>query len=678
MFEGPYSSEEFFEEARFYIEASMQDRKTDKPDYDDLLFAMSMINNGQYVNPPRFLNPESFQNDLTYVMRFGRPEGFERVDAFEKFKEAYDKFAPTILKEYQERMEGIVSDVDDEYEAYQGDALDHAQDQYTRDTDDEFNQTSPLSVDSMARYFIRHTINAQQRNMRANGNLDGPLKIDANIKKSIATGFATITRDPLHTLKILYGRSDTMHPIGVRHFLHALDPDFYQLMVQRNNPELQNSNAIPESSMPARDINKYMLKAQTVARNLMDPTMEPRHFFLALLEDNQVASELNALNNSARKVDLAKIRDHFYTEDAPVNVDNPEPSAAFTQMLADIGPEFADANGKFGASLAVQKMLETYPEIQDKLRQAGFTQRRLDRWAAMAGKEVKAAANVHRPFKIQDHVFKEAIEKYTKNITQMADDGKLDPIIGRDDELEQMKTIMTHRKKKNPMVIGEPGVGKTALLHGYAQDVVDGNVPDNQKGAQVLELDLKALVAGTRYRGDFEERLQNIIDGVAERNERGDRPPIILGIDEAHTLVGLGNASSQTQGADQFLKPALQEGNLWTIMFTTEDEFTKHIEGDGALERRTQTLKVEEPTPEHTVAILKGLRDKYEDHYDLSISDEAIEDMVKLAGKYVTNRNFPDKGIDLLDGAGAVAFKKGKDTVDRDDVVEVVARMAKL
>lgn len=677
MSDGPISTSTFFEELRIYIEASVQERDGTSPNFDDLLYGVSLIDEGQFIAAPRNLNNFGLLNDLRYVQQFGRPEGFERQDPFTQFKKAYSELAPKILKEYQAGMASVVDQLEAEHSQYAKEALDHAQDQYREKAQREFNGTSPLSVHSMTEFLVRNIVNATQANRRAARKLDGPLTIDAETEKEISNTFSSATRDPVDTLFVIEGRTPEMRPLRVRNFLRALDPKFFELITTRNNTQLANSSAVPESSMPSNELTKFILRAQTEARTLGDDELQPKHLFLALLDDEKVKAELNSLNRSARKVEIGELRWAFTTADtSKASADNPQASAEFNEALALVGPEFHESNGKFAASKAVQKMLEEYPEISATLSEAGFTPRRFERWSEIAGKEIKPVN--HKPFKISDHVFKEAIKEFTRDITEMANDGKLDPIIGRADELEQMKTIMTHRKKKNPMVIGEPGVGKTALLHGYAQDVVKGDVPDNQKGARVLELDVQALIAGTQYRGQFEERLRNIIDGIAERNERGDRPPIILGIDEAHTLVGLGTSTGQAQGASQFIKPALQEGNLWTIMFTTEDEFTKHIEGDGALERRTQTLKVEEPSPEDTVKILMGLRGKFEDHYDITIPDEALEDIVGLAAKYVNNRNFPDKAIDLLDGAGAVAFKKGKDTVDRDAVIEVVARMAKL
>ncbi|MEM6903562.1 MAG: ATP-dependent Clp protease ATP-binding subunit, partial [Pseudomonadota bacterium] len=296
----------------------------------------------------------------------------------------------------------------------------------------------------------------------------------------------------------------------------------------------------------------------------------------------------------------------------------------------------------------------------------------LKRWGEISGSDLPTPANT--PFKVDEHQFQAVLREFTTDITEQAKNGKLDPIIGRDQELEQIKTILTQRKKKNPIVIGEPGVGKTAMLHAYAQAVVNGDAPE----AQVVELDVAGLIAGTRYRGDFEERLKTLINGIAERNAAGGRPPIILGIDEAHMLVGLGANSGDAQGASQFIKPALQQGDLITMMFTTEDEYRKFIAKDGALERRVQPVKVDEPSPEDTVEILKGLRSKYEDHFDVTITDDAIEAVVQLGSRYIHDRNFPDKGLDVIDGAGAAALRDGKETVDRDAIIETVARMAKL
>ena len=238
------------------------------------------------------------------------------------------------------------------------------------------------------------------------------------------------------------------------------------------------------------------------------------------------------------------------------------------------------------------------------------------------------------------------LEQFGRNLTQAARENKLDPVIGRRVEMERVMQVLSRRTKNNPVLIGEPGVGKTAVVEGLAQAIVHGDVPETIKDKQIYSLDMGSLVAGSRYRGDFEERLKKVLKEI---RTRGD---IILFIDEIHTLVGAGAAEGSIDAA-QMLKPMLARGELQTIGATTNDEYRKHIEKDAALERRFQPVKVEEPSVEETVEILKGLRDRYEAHHRVIITDAAIQAAAELADRYISDRFLPDKAIDLVDEAGA-------------------------
>src|SRR6266704_2947435 len=238
------------------------------------------------------------------------------------------------------------------------------------------------------------------------------------------------------------------------------------------------------------------------------------------------------------------------------------------------------------------------------------------------------------------------LDQFGRNLTQLAREGKLDPVIGREKEIERVMQVLSRRTKNNPVLIGEPGVGKTAIVEGLSQAIVKGEVPETLKGKQLYTLDLGALVAGSRYRGDFEERLKKVLKEI---RTRGD---IILFIDELHTLVGAGAAEGAIDAAS-ILKPMLARGELQTIGATTLDEYRKHLEKDAALERRFQPIKVEEPTVAHTIEILKGLRDRYEGHHRVTISDQALVAAANLADRYIADRHLPDKAIDLIDEAGS-------------------------
>jgi hypothetical protein len=238
------------------------------------------------------------------------------------------------------------------------------------------------------------------------------------------------------------------------------------------------------------------------------------------------------------------------------------------------------------------------------------------------------------------------LDQFGRNLTQAAKEGKLDPVVGREQEIERIMQVLSRRTKNNPVLIGEPGVGKTAVVEGLALDIVNGKVPETLKDKQVYSLDLGSLVAGSRYRGDFEERLKKVLKEI---NQRGD---IILFIDEIHTLVGAGAAEGAIDAAS-LLKPKLARGELQTIGATTLDEYRKHIEKDAALERRFQPVQVPEPSVQLTIEILKGLRDRYEAHHRVSITDGALTTAANLSDRYINDRFLPDKAVDLIDEAGA-------------------------
>jgi ATP-dependent Clp protease ATP-binding subunit ClpB len=384
-----------------------------------------------------------------------------------------------------------------------------------------------------------------------------------------------------------------------------------------------------------------LTEAQSLAVTRDNPYIEPAHILLAMLQQDdgpKALLERAGVKVQALATGLTKQIDKLPQVQGAEQVQAGRDTVSLLQGAEKEAHKQGDpyiASEMFLLALADHK-----GETGELARDAGLTRKALE----AAVKAVRGDQKVDNP---EAEGQRESLKKYTLDLTERARQGKLDPVIGRDEEIRRAIQVLQRRSKNNPVLIGEPGVGKTAIVEGLAQRIVAGEVPDSLKSKRVLVLDMALLLAGAKYRGDFEERLKGVLKEVAK-----DEGQTIMFIDEIHTMVGAGKADG-AMDAGNMLKPALARGELHCIGATTLDEYRKYIEKDAALERRFQKILVGEPTVEATIAILRGLQEKYEVHHGVEITDPAIVAAAELSNRYITDRFLPDKAIDLIDEAAA-------------------------
>ncbi len=397
------------------------------------------------------------------------------------------------------------------------------------------------------------------------------------------------------------------------------------------------------------DLNKLTIKAQEVLHGTQQIAVEHQHQSIdtghllksILTNDREVVpyllKQLN-VNTGMLETALDKIIEGY----PKVSGGQTYMSNEMSRILNMAFTEMKQFNDEFvSVEILFYTLLDAKDAIGSLLKDNGITKKNLKEsiMSLRKGESVKSAT--------QEDTY-QALEKYAKNLNALAKEGKLDPVIGRDDEIRRVLQILTRRTKNNPILIGEPGVGKTAIAEGIAHRIIEGDVPENLKTKVVYSLDMGALIAGAKYKGEFEERLKSVVKEVVKADGE-----IILFIDEIHTLVGAGGGGEGAMDAANILKPALARGELRAVGATTLNEYQKYFEKDKALVRRFQTVMVDEPSTEDAISILRGIKEKYENHHKVMIKDAAIISAVELSQRYITERHLPDKAIDLIDEAAS-------------------------
>jgi len=401
----------------------------------------------------------------------------------------------------------------------------------------------------------------------------------------------------------------------------------------------------------AINFNKLTIKsqealqnAQEIASSYSNQTIEPEHLFAALIQDKE-GIVISTLMKLGVNKDYIQIKAGELLEKLP-KVTGAGSAQSYSRETTDVLENaFKEAGVLKDEYVSTEHILLALTEskrsaVADLLKSQKVTKNEV----LKALKEVRGSNRVSGQNPEDTY---QALLKYGKNLNELAAKGKLDPVIGREDEIRRVLQVLSRRTKNNPVLIGEPGVGKTAIAEGLAHRIIQGDVPESLKSKQIIALDMGSLVAGAQFRGQFEERLKAVLKEVQESNGE-----IILFIDELHTVVGAGAAQGSVD-ASNMLKPALARGDLRTIGATTLDEYRKYIEKDPALERRFQPVFVGEPDIEDTISILRGLKEKYEVHHGVRITDGAIVAAAQLSDRYISDRFLPDKAIDLVDEAAA-------------------------
>lgn len=710
----------FFVQFRDNVQAIRITRGAAAPTWDDVVVGLAETGSTHSVLSEQQISSQGLSRDVLFSLHFGRPKPVIGRYA-DWITEVLDQKVRTrVMRDFQRYAKQLDFWKDPNSKQLVQDLLQQTRDRlkdHAEENDDPDNKT----ITRLARdLVIKNTREFLEQLQDGNRHIDmreDSVEYDRyNTAHNAVSGFQDYIKSKdrlvrVETDPLVYIRKsipeEGMTPFSLVETVKGSVDPFLQYTLYRNGM-LTPEDYKPPCKMPNQTIIDQGLTALQFAERTRDKIVTPLHLLPGLLQNREVMLAINDLDQAGvlsekdepdplmmmfgGKPGRNFIKFHAAVREAiaPDTGDekfrhvprvNPQLQRFLRRVesVVGAGPE-AYASARMFAELIKNK------QVRADLIKAGLTKDQivqlpktlLERSDKQKEEEQKAGKKKpENEQKVDDRTLEMLLDEYSSDRTKLAMDGKLDPLIGREAELNQMMRILLQRGRSNPFLLGEPGVGKTALFDGLAQFIASGKAPKALIGARVIILDLSSMNSGAMYRGQFEGRLLPIIQGVAERNAKNDKPPIILCIDEAHTALQAGTAEG-TPGAGDLLKPYLTKGELSIIGATTQADYAKYIEPDHALVRRFQPVFVDQPKDPEAIEILKGLKRQFTSHHDIEVSDELLGLMVRLTNRYLPNLQQPDKAISILDAACARAKMAGSTELDRATLVQTIAAEAKI
>lgn len=716
----------FYNDFRDKTEAFSKARGGSTTTWDDLLAVAAMHPSTVAVLRDQGVSARSVARDLRYTMYFGRPDGDRPTyDSPQNYGSLYQQAAQSLLDDLRayQRQREFAQQPSSEWVAgeFMGIIEEHL-DSRGRVLSNpaafrEIEIKAGLLQDALDGFLEDMLDTDDKREMRDDPRkmlrvLGGVAGLDSFIPFAQRRLKLTVTPDqPLKLLDAFNQKANPLEkttPFQLVEFLKEHADPFTEYLLYRNGL-LAPEGYVAPVRMPHAVIVGHALDALHFVESARGTNVDVEHLLPGLLEDREVIGIIMDLDKEGAlsektepdpfeamfggtvrgkrnliKFNAAVRQAVSPQEDGERFRHQPVISYELKEFLRESDKTVAAGPEELASARMLGRLLK-YARVREILAKAGFSREHMKKWPAFLKeaakkKEVEAKKDgdkTQKEFKVSDYELNAVLREYTSDRTALAKEGRLDPIVGREQELRQIVTILLQKGRSNPLLIGEPGVGKTALFDGLAQRIASGDVPKQLIGAKVLTVDLSDMNSGAMYRGQFEGRLLPLIQGVAERNARDGSAPYILCIDEVDSALQAGTASG-TPGAGELLKPYLTQGELSIVGATTQAAYAKHIETDHALDRRFQTVLVEEPNPEESATILRGLRDRFASYHGLEIADDLIPTIIGLTDRYLPNLYQPDKALRVLDAAFARARMMDLPEVTRNVVIDTIAAEAKI